>query len=71
MPEPTRREPPAEQPDEVECGVEAFYAGGPGEPYYQPVMRCLCGFTTGRCDSWSEAGESYDEHRREMREPHD
>ncbi len=47
---------------EVEHGVTAYYAGGPGEPYYQPVLDCLCGYSTGRSDGWSEAGAIMDLH---------
>jgi len=44
-------------------GIEqAFYCGGPGEPYYQPVMECMCGFSTGRCASWQMAGRVFDLH---------
>lgn len=49
-------------------GPEACYAGGSGEPYYQPVLICLCGFSTGRCDSWEDAGREYDKHRKEIGE---
>lgn len=48
--------------DEVEHSVEACYAGGPGEPYYQPVLSCTCGFSTGRCDDWETAGREMDYH---------
>jgi hypothetical protein len=49
----------------VEHGVEtACYAGGPGEPYYQPAMECMCGWGTGRCKSWQTAGRKFDEHLR-------
>lgn len=50
----------------VEHGVEAYYSGGAGEPYYQPTLNCLCGFSSGRCESWQEAGEAMDEHVREI-----
>ena len=53
---------PIEEDALSEHGVEAYYAGGPGEPYYQPVLACLCKWTTGRCDSWEEAGRAMDEH---------
>ena len=48
--------------DQQEHGIHAFYAGGPGEPYYQPVLDCTCGFSSGRCDSWKEAGSLIDSH---------
>lgn len=48
--------------EEAEHGVTAYYAGGPGEPYYQPVMDCLCGFSTGRCADWESAGRDFDRH---------
>ena len=54
--------------DEVIHGVEACYAGGPGDPYYQPVLSCLCGFSTGRCESWEDAGIAMDDHREEIGE---
>jgi hypothetical protein len=44
-------------------GIEnACYSGGPGEPYYQPSMECMCGWTTGRCASWEDAGRIFDVH---------
>lgn len=44
-------------------GIEdAVYSGGPGEPYYRPVMDCMCGFSTGRCASWADAGMAFDLH---------
>lgn len=51
---------------EVLHGIsEAWYAGGPGHPYYQPVMDCLCGWSTGRQPSWETAGEYLDSHLEE------
>ncbi len=47
---------------EQEHGITAFYAGGPGEPYYQPVLECSCGFSSYRCDSWEDAGSAIDAH---------
>jgi len=48
-------------------GIEnAFYAGGPGKPYFQPVMECCCGFSTGRCFHWEDAGHRMDVHLREV-----
>ena len=48
---------------EAEHGVDrAVYAGGPGEPYYQPLIVCLCGWSSGRCASWKEAGDNLDWH---------
>ncbi len=52
----------AEVAETVEHGVTAFYAGGPGEPYYQPVLECLCGWSSSRSDSWQDAGEAMDRH---------
>lgn len=53
---------------DVEHGIgHAAYAGGPGEPYFQPYMECLCGWSTGRCDSWQSAGEELDEHLAEVK----
>ena len=46
-----------------EHGVDfAGYGGGSGEPYYQPVMQCLCGYSTGRQESWEDCGRMFDEH---------
>lgn len=53
--------------DEQEHGVEACYSGGPGEPYYRPVLDCLCGFSSGRCDNWEEAGSLMDAHISQVR----
>ena len=48
---------------EVEHGpASIYYAGGPGTVYYQPVIECLCGWSTGRCDNWTEAGQYLDSH---------
>ena len=41
---------------------EAYYAGGPGRTYFLPVMICMCGFETDRCDSWADAGGQLDKH---------
>ena len=50
----------------MEHGIEiACYSGGPGEPYYQPTMTCLCGWGTERCRNWQEAGEEFDIHLEE------
>jgi len=47
----------------IEHGVkDAFYVGSPGEPYYRPVIFCLCGWSTERSDSWQHAGEQMDFH---------
>jgi hypothetical protein len=44
-------------------GIQAAtYSGGPGEPYFQPIMECCCGFTTERCENWEEAGRQLDRH---------
>lgn len=52
-----------EDESETGHGVEgAYYAGGPGEPYYQPVILCTCGWSTGRCENWEEAGALFDAH---------
>jgi len=53
--------------EEETHGVEAYYSGGPGEPYYQPCISCTCRWSSGRCSSWQEAGELYDEHLAEVR----
>ncbi len=48
--------------DQQEHGIIAFYSGGPGEPYYRPVLECSCGFSSGRSDSWEDAGSAVDAH---------
>jgi hypothetical protein len=48
--------------------ISCCYSGGPGEPYYQAVMSCSCGFRTERCLTWQEAGEEMDAHIEEIRE---
>ncbi len=51
------------EPKPVEHGVQgAYYSGGPGEPYYQCVMKCCCGWISERHSSWQNAGEEFDEH---------
>jgi hypothetical protein len=48
---------------EIQHGIQAAtYYGGPGEPYYQPVMECCCGWMTERSENWEEAGREFDEH---------
>ena len=48
-------------------GVEtACYSGGPGEPYFKPSITCICGWGSGRCKSWEEAGAGMDEHLKEV-----
>ena len=60
--------PPKPEATETEHGVEsACYSGGPGEPYYQPVMYCLCGFSTERQPSWEDAGREFDEHLEDVK----
>jgi hypothetical protein len=47
---------------EHEHGVEgAYYSGGPGEPYYQPCIECVCGWRM-RDESWEEVGRAFDDH---------
>ena len=46
---------------------EALYYGGPGEPYFQPVMECTCGWSTERSMNWEEAGRSFDEHLEQIK----
>lgn len=48
--------------------ITCCYAGGPGYPYYQPQMDCSCGYSTGRCEDWAEAGLEIDKHIAEIRE---
>jgi hypothetical protein len=52
--------------DLTEHGPQAFYAGGPGEPYYQPSILCLCNWSTGREQTWEECGRLFDEHLSEV-----
>lgn len=53
----------------VEHGPEvAMYSGGPGEPYYQPIIICLCGWSSERQSSWQFVGELFDEHLAETEE---
>jgi hypothetical protein len=55
-------------PDEPqEHAVEACYSGGPGVRYYMPCMLCSCGWTSGRCDTFEEAGALLDEHLEEVK----
>ena len=51
---------------EQEHAIEAYYSGGPGEPYYQPVMSCSCGWSSRRQESWEETGRLMDEHIKEI-----
>lgn len=52
----------------------SFMAHGPQTAFYfsdgakfRPAILCLCGWETERsCDSWSEAGEQFDEHLAEV-----
>ena len=53
--------------NEKQHGISACYSGGPGEPYYQPCLDCDCGFSTGRCETWEDAGRAFDEHVKEIR----
>jgi len=46
--------------EHVEHRLMAYFSSD-GERY-KPVMDCTCGFDTGRCDSFAEAGEMVDEH---------
>ena len=57
------KQPPPKPKIRQEHGIEgASYSGGSGEPYYQPTMDCMCGWGTGRCENWEEAGRKFDEH---------
>lgn len=55
-----------EVPEEVHS-IDAYYAGGPGEPYFQPVLSCSCGFETDRSGSWEDAGYEMDIHLQKAR----
>lgn len=50
----------------AEHSITAIYSSN-GEKYC-PVLECSCGFSTGRCDDWSEAGELFDDHVQAVRE---
>jgi hypothetical protein len=57
-------------PENLTHGIEeACYRGGPEEPYYQPAMDCMCGFSTGRCASWEDAGRELDIHLEKVLRP--
>jgi len=58
----------AQEENEVTHGAECAYSGGPGEPYFQPCMWCLCGQHSLRAETWEEVGAAMDEHLRETRE---
>lgn len=47
-------------------GPLAGYSGGPGKPYYQPFIDCLCGWSSGRVETFQFAGELFDEHITEV-----
>lgn len=50
-----------------EHGVQAaYYSGGPTEPYFQPCIHCICGWSSGRGYSWAFVGEAFDEHLAEV-----
>ena len=51
----------APEPEEHGVGL-ALSSGGPGEPYLQPSITCLCGWSSGRAKSWEEVGRLLDEH---------
>ncbi len=55
----------ADEP-EIQHGPQAGYSGGPGEPYFQPFIDCLCGWSSGRVDSFEMAGELFDAHIKEQ-----
>lgn len=49
--------------EEQDHGPETVcYSGGPGPRYYLPTIECMCGWGSGRCQSWEEAGELFDRH---------
>lgn len=51
--------------DAPQHNVGAIYSSN-GEKY-MPVLDCSCGFSTGRCSDWEEAGASLDEHVMEVK----
>lgn len=61
---------PSDSDGVQEHGPETVcYTGGPGEPYYRPTITCICGWYSGRGDSWAVVGELFDEHLEEVKGP--
>ena len=56
------------EPEEEEHEMEACYAGGHGDPYYQPHISCSCRKFSAREETWEEVGALYDEHLRSLKE---
>lgn len=50
--------------NEIEHGPQAGYSSDGNE--YLPFIDCLCGWSRGGCDSFSAAGEEFDEHIKEV-----
>lgn len=49
----------------VEHGPDVVcYAGGVGDPYYQPFLKCLCWWSL-RDAAWETVGRAFDEHLEE------
>lgn len=40
--------------------IDAFFSSDGNQ--YKPVLSCSCGFSSGRCDTWEQAGAQLDEH---------
>lgn len=57
---------PKKQKNDELHEISCCYSGGPGEPYYQPVMVCSCGFCTARSANWADAGSEMDNHIEEI-----
>ena len=58
--------PPAKKVLEIKIeqdghGIEVAFYASDGEHYF-PVMECLCGWDTGRCIDWEDAGNQLDGH---------
>lgn len=49
--------------EEIEHGPLAGYSSDGSE--YMPFIDCLCGWSSGRCNSFAIAGEDFDEHMKE------
>lgn len=49
----------------IEHDVSAYYSSDGDK--YRPVMECSCGFISGRCSDWEEAGIKMDNHFYDLR----
>ncbi|QNI37511.1 hypothetical protein [Edaphobacter albus] len=51
--------------EQVQHGPKEAGYSSDGEKY-RPYIDCLCGFSTGRCINWMDAGEVFDDHLRDV-----